>query len=462
MRKKVALGVGAAVLLGIGGSALMLGNKSPRYDFRFDRVTRGDVDMHVITTGTLNAVVSVDVGTQVSGVIADLYADFNSEVKKGEVIARIDTTLLAQAVEDARAAFAAAQAKADNSEKVYQREKLLVKQQLDSQANLDSAMTAATADQQALIGARSALDQARINLGYATIRAPVDGTVVNRAVTIGETVAASIASPVLYTIANDLSRMQVLATVDESDIGMISNGQKATFTVGAYPGRTFEGTVSQIRLAPVTIQNVTNYTVVIDVNNADLKLMPGMTADVAVDVGDARNVLRVPNLALRLRPPADLVDSSALRAARAAIAGSPAPGVEDAAQSATAPDGAVHAAALSGRGRSRLTSPLAGHIVPPPKQEAEYGITDLYPEFVRPEFQPSHEAGIGRVWVLEGRRRLRPVFVRTGVSDGKYTEVTSDSLAPGEQIVLGARTAADMASRSGFLPGGGQRFGRRF
>jgi len=471
MKRKAALGAGAAVLLGIGGSVVMFGSNSPRYDFRFDRVSRGDVDMHVMTTGTLNAVVSVDVGTQVSGVIADLYADFNSEVKKGEVIARIDTTLLAQAVEDARAAFAAAQAKADNSEKVYQREKLLVQRQLDSQANLDSAMTASTSARQSLIEARSALDQAKINLGYATIRAPVNGTVVNRAVTVGETVAASISSPVLYTIANDLSRMQVLATVDESDIGMISNGQKATFTVGAYPGLTFEGTVSQIRLAPVTIQNVTNYTVVIDVNNADLKLLPGMTADVSVDVGNARNVLRVPNLALRLRPPADLVDSSALRAARSAFAGAPVADNADAAQGAAGvgnparqapPDNSRRSRARAGTGWSRTTSPLAGHIVPPPRQEADYGITDLYPEFVRPAFHPRHEAGTGRIWVLEGRKLLRPVFVRTGVSDGKYTEVTSDSLEPGEEIVLGARTAADMASRSGFLPGGGQRFGRGF
>ena len=462
MKGKVAFGVAAAVALGIGGSVLMLGNRAPRYDFRFDRVSRGDVDMHVITTGTLNAVESVDVGTQVSGVIADLYADFNSEVKKGQVIARIDTTLLAQAVEDARAAFAAAQARADNSEKMYQREKILVRQQLESQAMLDSAMTAATADQQALIGARSALDQAKINLAYATIRAPVDGTVINRAVTIGETVAASYSSPVLYTIAHDLSRMQVFATVDESDIGMISNGQRATFTVGAYPGRTFEGTVSQIRLAPVAIQNVTNYTVVIDVDNADLTLMPGMTADIAIDVSDARDVLRVPNLALRLRPPPDLIDSAALRTARAEVPDAPAADGDGAATGVAAPEEPSGPAARPVSRQAHRVSPLAGHIVPAPKQEAEYGITDLYPEFERPAFEARHDAGTGRVWVLEPRKRLRPVYVRTGVSDGRYTEVASDSLKPGEEIVLGARTASDDASRSGLLPGGGQRFGRRF
>ncbi|HUI10525.1 MAG TPA: efflux RND transporter periplasmic adaptor subunit [Bacteroidota bacterium] len=474
MKRKLIFATGA-VVIAIGGYLLVHGGKAPRYDYRFDSVSRGDVDAHVITTGTLNAVVSVDVGTQVSGVISNLYADFNSVVKKGEVIARIDTTLLAQAVEDARAGLAAARVKAANDEKIYQREKALVEKQLDSQANLDSAMTAAATSRQALLEAKSTLDQAKINLGYATIRAPVDGTVINRAVNIGETVAASFASPVLYTIANDLSRMQVLATVDESDVGMISTGQKASFTVEAYPGRTFEGIVSQIRLAPVSIQNVVNYTVVIDVNNADLKLMPGMTADITVDVADARNVLRVPNLALRFRPPPEIVDSAALRLAQARLAGTgnadgvatESPGSAGtvnpggAGLATATPDSSRLPAGAASRRRGSPLSPLFGHVVRLPVEEAEYGITNLYPVFIRPAYRARHHAGRGRVWILDARNELTPVYVSTGVSDGRLTEVTSDSLKPGERLVLGAWSKSEDNSSPGLLAGG-PRYGRRF
>jgi len=453
MNPKLVYGAGTAVVLGIGAWALFFGNRAPQYDYRFDKVTRGDLNVHVSTTGTLSAVVSVDVGTQVSGVISNLYADFNSVVRKGQIIARIDTTLLAQSVKDAEAGLAAAQVKSAYSDKVYEREKELVEKQLDSQASLDSATTADETDRQALIQAQSALVQAKINLGYATIRAPVDGTVINRAVDIGETVAASYSSPVLYTIADDLSKMQVLATVDESDIGMISVGQKASFTVEAYPDQTFTGTVSQIRLAPVSIQNVVNYTVVIDVNNADLKLMPGMTADITVDVAKAHDVLRVPNLALRFQPPTEIVDSSALRQSPGNSPGGRKSGGDLMASGFITPDSSRPRAAESRNPRS-TQSPLQGHVIQPPKGGADYGVTNLYPEFERPAYEPEHQSGRARIWVLDAQHKLRPIYVLTGVSDGRYTEVTSDSLYAGEQLVLGAWASTETASSPGLLAGG--------
>jgi HlyD family secretion protein len=461
MKRKLIFIMGVAVLITIGGFLLMSGNSAPRYKYRFDRVSQGDLTETVITSGTLNAVVSVDVGTQVSGVISNLYADFNSEVKKGQIIARIDTTILWQAVKDARAALEAARVKAANSRRVLEREEALVEKQLDSQADYDSALTAEIASQQSLRQATSALDQAKINLAYATIRAPVDGVVINRAVNVGQTVAASYSSPVLYTIADDLSKMQVLATVDESDIGMISIGQKATFTVEAYPDRKFTGLVSQIRLNPVSIQNVVNYTVVIDVNNADLKLMPGMTADISVDVASAHNVMKVSNLALRFQPPPGLVDSAALRmiSQRHSRSGGLRGNV------LTAGTASADSSQLARGGApirvSLRQSPLFGHIVSPPAQDEDYGITPLYPEFQRPAYKPRHHAGRGRVWILEAQKKLRPVNVTTGVSDGRFTEVTSDSLKLGERIVLGAESESDASSGSNLFVSGRRGFGRR-
>ena len=284
-----------------------------KYEFRLDKVSEGDVTMNVTATGTINAVISVDVGTQVSGIIAKLFADFNSVVKEGQVIAQIDPTFLQQAVKDATASLERAKAQYNDSKRILERTKTLFDKNLESQANYDAAVTAFESNQAALKQAEASLDRAKINLAYATIYAPISGVVIDRKVNVGQTVAASFSSPTLYTIANDLQKMQVQATIDETDIGRISVGQEASFTVDAYPEDRFTGTVSQIRLAPVTIQNVVNYTVVIDVDNRDLKLMPGMTASVRILVGSAPKVMRVPNMALRFQPPADLVDSAKVK-----------------------------------------------------------------------------------------------------------------------------------------------------
>jgi multidrug efflux pump subunit AcrA (membrane-fusion protein) len=354
--------------------------------------------------------------------------------------------------------------------------------------------------------ARASLDRAKINLEYATIYAPISGVVINRAVNVGQTVAASFSSPTLYTIANDLSKMQVLTTVDESDIGRISIGQQATFTVDAYPDQNFRGLVSQIRLAPVSIQNVVNYTVVIDVNNAQLKLMPGMTANVKVLVADMHDVLKVPNLALRFQPPADVIDTSNASARRGAFAAKSSADTDSSARAANVSADPPHDGAqgdkTSGDRRQRsqalrdsITAAHGGNIseeelrtemrnafnrtgntesqaasqviqhAANKKKVAQFGMDVRFPEYEKSAYTPQHESGRGRVWVVNSKGKLEQVFVKTGVTDGKYTEVTAVGLKPGDQVVLGVNYAAGAAAdqaRSPLTGGGQQRPGGGF
>ncbi|MGZ4816249.1 MAG: efflux RND transporter periplasmic adaptor subunit, partial [Terriglobales bacterium] len=288
---------------------------------------KGDVRQVVEATGTINAVTTVQVGSQVSGTIWKLFADFNSHVKKGQLIARIEPSLFEGAVGQAKADLANAQAnlaaakaalakaratqvqtKAD-----YDRASGLTKQGIFSQQQYDlakansEAADAEVSATQAQVGQaaaqvqqkQAALDVADTNLQHTFIYAPIDGTVTNRAVDIGQTVAASFQAPVLFTIAQDLTKMQVYAKTDESDIGQIRTGQKVTFRVDAFPRDTFGGTVTQVRMNPTTVQNVVTYDTVIDFDNPDLKLFPGMTAYITIPVATAQSVLRVPNAALR-------------------------------------------------------------------------------------------------------------------------------------------------------------------
>jgi HlyD family secretion protein len=278
-------------------------------------VTRGDIRDVVAATGTLQAVTTVQVGTQVSGTIKSLHADYNSVVKRGQVIAELEPSLFQTQVDQARATVARLQADVerarvdveDTSVKLRRAHELWDKQ-LIPRTDLESAEAAARqaeaslkAAQAQVTQAQASLNQAQVNFNHTIIRAPINGVVISRAVDVGQTVAASTSAPTLFVIANDLSRMQVNARIDESDIGRINPGQPVTFKVDAYPGETFEGKVSQVRLEPVTEQNVVSYVTLIDVPNADMKLKPGMTANVAIEVASARDVLRVPNSALRFQ-----------------------------------------------------------------------------------------------------------------------------------------------------------------
>jgi HlyD family secretion protein len=283
-------------------------------------VTRGDIVETVGATGTLQAVTTVQVGTQVSGTIQQLYADFNSLVKKGQVLARLDPSLFQTQIEQARANLVRAQADLDrlrvtlaDAQAKLSRARELSSRQLLPRSDLETAEVAVQSaeaqikSQQAQISqAQATLNQNQVNLQHTVITAPIDGLVISRNVDVGQTVAASMQAPTLFVLAADLTKMQVLANLDESDVGRIRPDQQVSFRVDAYPNDTFHGTVSQVRLQPVVQQNVVTYATVIDVPNNDLRLKPGMTANVNVEISHATNVLRIPNSALRFRPSTDV------------------------------------------------------------------------------------------------------------------------------------------------------------
>jgi HlyD family secretion protein len=311
------------ILLGITGLTVSLaayyrgghGAEGPAY--LTAAVTRGDVVDVIEATGSLEAVETVEVGTQVSGTIKSLHADFNSRVKAGQVVARLEPSLFEAQVEQARASMIRleadlerAQVTADDADAKLRRATELWGMQLISRADLEAAEAAARQARAAIKSAeaqlaqgRASLNQSEVNLSHTVIRSPIDGIVISRSVDVGQTVAASMSAPVLFVLARDLGRMRVNASIDEADIGRIAAGQAVTFTVDAHPGERFTGTVSQVRLEPKIESNVVSYVTIIDVANRDLKLKPGMTATVTVEVARQNDALRVPASALRFTPP---------------------------------------------------------------------------------------------------------------------------------------------------------------
>jgi HlyD family secretion protein len=294
-----------------------------RYVYRTQPVTVGSVTATIGATGKVNAVEMVEVGTQVSGTIQELYVDYNSAVKKGQLIALLDPDVLQSRVEEAKAALALAQAgvtraKASvaDSERAFKRAKELMARDLIAKSELDAAETALLLARASLaesgarvVQAKAGLKQAEANLGYTKIVSPVDGVVISRKVDVGQTVAASLQTPTLFSIARDLTQMQIEASIDEADIGRIAEGQKAICKFDAWPKLEFEGTVTQVRLAPEIVSNVVTYTVVLKVDNSNMKLKPGMTANVTVVTEKRDDVLKIAAAALRFSPPADAVPS---------------------------------------------------------------------------------------------------------------------------------------------------------
>jgi len=314
--KKIGIAILMIVALGIV-AFFTLRHKEDALKFRTEKVVRGDIEAAVTATGTLNAVTTVLVGTQVSGTIKNIHADFNSPVKKGELIAEIDPAAFEAQAEQARANLLTARANLEKSvvaltdtERTMNRSKELFSKDFVARSELDTAETNyATAKAQVsaskaqVAQAEAALKAAETNLRYTRILSPVDGVVVSRSVDVGQTVAASFQTPTLFTIAQDLTKMQINTNVDEADIGRIKNSQDVEFTVDAYPETLFKGSVFQIRIAPIIVQNVVTYDVVIRVDNPELKLKPGMTANVSILVAGKKGILKVPNTALRFRPP---------------------------------------------------------------------------------------------------------------------------------------------------------------
>ncbi len=455
MKKRI-LAVLAAVVVVAGGAWFLVarkGSAEPKY--RKGKIDKGDVVATVTATGTLSAVTTVKVGSQVSGIIAKLHVDFNSAVKKGQLLAELDPTPFQQSVEQRRADLEKSKVELRNTELSLTRAKNLTKQQLLAQSELDAALTNRDAAAAAVAQSEAALKQALTNLSYTKIASPIDGVVVDRQYDVGQTVAASFQAPVIFTIAQDLTKMQVLTNIDEADVGRVRVEQVASFTVDAFPEQSFKGSVSQIRLSPQTVQNVVTYPVILDVPNQDLKLKPGMTANVQIPVDARRDVLRVPNAALRFRPdPADVAGSDKAKGGAPATASAPA---------ASAPASAAGAAPAPQTGAPRTGAPQAGSRGPgggrggPGGGGGRGGWSGGPGGGGRPA---ASRSGTLYVEVPNGKGKLKAVTVKTLITDGNMTAIESADLKEGDEIIVGLATARAGASASG-SPGGGPGGGGR-
>src|SRR5882672_1971803 len=380
--------------------------------FRLAPVERGDIEALVSATGTLSAVTTVQVGTQVSGRVDKLMVDFNDSVKKGQLIARIDPTLQQQAVRDAEAGVEKSQAELDQSQREYDRNKQLFDRKVLTEIDFNTAKYGLEVAKANLKSAKVTLERARQNLEYTSIFAPIDGVVVERDVDVGQTVAASLSAPQLFLIANDLKHMQILASVDESDIGQIKDGQTVRFAVQAYPTEKFPGAVQQVRLQSKVQENVVNYTVVVSLDNLAGKLLPGMTATVEFLTGSARGVLIVPNAALRFRPSRDQL--VALGAGRNA---------ERPAGSDARPPNGAGATGANGTGTARWTG----------NQGAGAGARNST-----------------AVWVLDDAGKLERIHVTAGITDGQRTQIESPKLKEGMQVIIGSTQSSATTGASPF------------
>ena len=313
MKKKIFIGLAVAAVVVLCCCLAFCGNDKREVSFETAVIGNGDISNSVTATGTIEPVTSVDVGTQVSGIVANIYVDYNSVVKKGQVIAELDKTNLVSEVNTAKASLNNAQSQLTYQKANYNRYSTLYKKGLVSADEYETALLAYRQAQDEVKQRRESLQQAQTNLGYATITSPVDGVVLSREVEEGQTVAASFETPTLFTIAQDLTDMRVIADVDEADIGEVREGERVTFTVDAYPDDTFSGTVTQVRQEGNTEDNVVTYEVVISAPNKDLKLKPGLTANVTIYTLDKQDVLSVPNKALRFTPTKELIGDAQVK-----------------------------------------------------------------------------------------------------------------------------------------------------
>ena len=304
---KVWIAMTVVVIIAVAAWALSGGKEKEEINFKQEKVSLQTLQNSVTATGTIEAVTSVTVGTQVSGIVNKLYVDYNSQVKKGQVIAELDKTNLLSELNTAKANMASAQSQLNYQSANMKRYQTLYQKGLVSADDYENALLTYRQAKEQVATAKEQVQRAQTNLGYATITSPIDGTVISKSVEEGQTVAASFNTPELFTIAKDLTNMQVVADVDEADIGAVKEGDRVTFTVDAYPDDTFEGTVKQVRLQATTTNNVVTYEVVISAQNADLKLKPGLTANVTIYTQERTGVLAVANKALRFIPTKETV-----------------------------------------------------------------------------------------------------------------------------------------------------------
>ena len=438
MKKKVVIGVIVLVVIAgiVFGFTLFKRNNNKALRYEKTAIDRGDITALVDTTGTLNPVTIVDVGSQVSAKIANIYVDFNSQVKKGQLLAELDQSPFLIKVQQNEANYLSSEASVekakvtlDNTEKQYNRAKSLFEKELISFEQFETTETQYFGAKSDLLSAEARLEQAKaqldsskVDLEYTIIKSPIDGVVINRNINAGQTVAASFQAPVLFQIANDLSKMQVECSVDEADIGTVKESQKVRFTVDAFPNDNFTGVVRQVRYSPEVIQNVVTYTTIVNVENPEMKLRPGMTATVSIVVGEAKNALRVSNSALRFNPnlsPEEMrVLFEEMRRERQGTRGSSSQAdgqsAEKKLQQKPQADRQANFQMGSGAMRSRMRD-------------------------------------MARVWIEDESGKLKMLFIRTGVTDNAYTEITGGDLKEGQEVITGENQAASSSRRSSDL-----------
>jgi HlyD family secretion protein len=438
MVKRIVIWLVVLVALGGGGAAAWryhVQHQPPPYTFQTEPLAKRRIQGKVTATGTLLATVTVQVGTQVSGRVQKLFVDYNSPVKQGQMVAKIDPLLFQSALEQSKANFMQAQAQlisskaqAELTQKLYARQLALQKDNLAAQQDVDTAQTNASValatvevSKANLAQAQAALHTAETNLDYTNIVSPIDGTVISRSVDVGQTVAASLSAPVLFTIAQDLKKMQVNTNISEGDVGRLKEGMTARFTVDAFPGQRFKGVISQIRNAATTLQNVVTYDAVIDVDNSDLRLRPGMTANTTVVYAEEDEVLSVPNTALRFHPPPEISEASP----------------------------ATSSSAEHHHHRRDHDAGPGGGAAPAPSGSAEWHHSERSPD------APKEESRV--IWI-QVSNMAHPVTVKIGLSDGSYTEVIGD-VHEGDPIIVDATSTAKGGGLGG--PGGGGGGGQR-
>lgn len=409
-RSHIILMAGGVLLLAAGVWLFTGKSKDGTATYRLAAVERGDLEATVSSTGTLSAVTTVQVGTQVSGKIVAIHADFNDHVKQGQLIAEIDPVLLQQTVRDAQAGLERSQAQLEQTKREYERNQQLFERKVLTEIDFNTAKYAYNVAQANVKSAQVTLDRARQNLAYANIHAPIDGVVVERDVDVGQTVAASLSAPQLFLIANDLSQMQILASVDESDIGAIHEGQSARFSVQAYPNETFAGSVKQVRLQSKTTENVVNYTVVVSVSNPNAKLLPGMTATIDFLTGSTKDALLVSNAALRFRPTEEM--RTQLRKRLATARGEGSADVRTAPGAGNGPESGTGARNATGNRPRNATT----------------------------------------LWYLDDKGEPAVARVQVGLSDGQRTEVSGKDLKEGMQVIIGVTQSVPTAAANPLQP----------
>ena len=388
--------------------------REPASQYRTEQLTRGPLSETVTAVGTVSAVTTVQVGSQVSGIVARLHADFNSPVKRGQLLAELDPTPFRATLDQRRADLARAEVELRAAEISYRRQERLNEQGLTPEADYDAAKADYEANEASVDQSRAALRQAETNLDYTRIVSPIDGVVVARQYDVGQTVAASFQAPTLFTIAQDLTKMQVQADVDQADIGKITVGQKALFTVDAYPDNDFAGMISQIRLNATVNQNVITYPVIVTVDNPEEKLRPQMTANVSIVVSTESDALRVPNAALRFRPLA--TEGAAGSSGTTGANGAP-----------RDPDRASAQLGSGGGGFRGAAEALSAGTASPRSRRQQ------------------------TIYLLEPGGSLRAVGVRTGITDGRQTAILEGEVDAGDTVVTGLATAR--VQSTGTFPG---------